>query len=190
MAKDISKNKVFVSPYKDEIEKRLAMGSSPRSISQWLKTRGENISHVTINNYKKDFFNIHGEVSKVIKEKQEELSPEQLPEDLDEVEKIQRSLIETEKNKAIGTIRAVNHVSLLYENIQDMRVYLQKLQNYDPIVAAHAAKGLYAEMRATIETLEKIKEREGESDNSSVAKMLSTIRKHKRELESQYKEVD
>lgn len=183
MSKDISKNKVFQSPYKNEIEKRLAMGSSPRSISQWLKTRGESISHVTINNYKRDFFNIDGEVSKIIKNKQEE-TKSKLPDNLEEAEKIQKSLLETERNKAIGTIRAINHISVLYENIQDMRQYLSKLQNYDPIVAAHAAKGLYSEMRATIEALEKIKEKEGQSDNSSVAKMLSTIKKHKRELEN------
>lgn len=187
MAKDISKNKVFSSVYKDEIEKRLAMGSSPRSIAQWLKTRGEDISYATINEYKKNFFNTESQAGKIIKEKQEE-TKEKLKDvtQLDKLEQKQRSLLETERNLAIAEIRAINHVQVLYENIQDMREYLYKLQSYEPVVSAHAARGLYAEMRATIETLEKLKDKEGSSDNSSVAQLISDINKHKKQLEKDF----
>lgn len=176
MAKDISKNKVFQSPYKDEVEKRLALGQSPRSIANWLKMRGEEISYATINEYKKNFFNVDAEISKVIKEKQEETK------DL-VVDDTQSKLLETERNKHLSTIRAVNHVALLYNNMHDMTEYLDKLKSYEPIIASHAARGIWQEIRATIETLERLKEKEGSSDDSSVAKLLSSMKKKKRELE-------
>ena len=182
MSNNMPTNKVFHSPYKSDIEQRLAMGQSPRAISKWLQTRGEDISHATINKYKKEFFNVEAEASKVIKEEQkkfeEKLPKEQNVEDLEET---QRKLMETEMNLHIGKVRSVNHIAVLYDNIHDMRVYLSKLQNYEPVVAAHAAKGLYAEIRATIESLEKIKEREGADDDSSVAKLLSGLKKQKKE---------
>ena len=71
--KDISKNKVFASPYKEEIEKRLALGQSPRAIAKWLETRGEKISYATINEYKKAFFNVDAKAGEIIKNKQKEL---------------------------------------------------------------------------------------------------------------------
>lgn len=189
MAKDISKNKVFASPYKNEIEKRLAIGNSPRAISKWLETRGEKISYATINEYKKEYFNIDGAAGKVVRLKQEETkNAVGETESLEELEDKQTKLLDTQRNMAIAEIRAVNHVAILYENIEDMRQYLYKLQSYDPIIAAHAAKGLYSEMRATIETLEKLKEKEGSDDDSSVAKALSQIKKHKRELEQSAKQ--
>jgi hypothetical protein len=178
MGKDISKNKVFQSPYKDEVEKRLAMGQSPRSIANWLKTRGETISYATINEYKKNFFNVDAEVGKIIKDKQEETKQElKSTDNVDELEEKQKALLETERNRHIATVRSINHVAVLYNNIHDMTEYLSKLQNYEPVVAAHAAKGLYSEIRATIEVLEKLKDKEGTSDNSSVAKLLSAMRK-------------
>jgi hypothetical protein len=180
MAKDISKNKVFSSPYKDEIEKRLAIGSSPRSIANWLKTRGEDISYATINEYKKNFFNTEALAGKIIKEKQEELK-EKAP-DFEQ----EQALMETQRNMHLAEVRAINHIALLYNNLHDMSEYLAKLQNYEPVVAAHAAKGLYAEIRATIETLEKLKEKEGAEDDSSVAKLLSAMKKKKRELDNQH----
>lgn len=174
--KDISKNKVFMSPYKDEIEQRLAIGQSPRSISNWLKTRGEEISYATINEYKKNFFNTEAQAGKVVKEKQEELKGQEL--------EVQNKLMETQRNMHLAEIRAVNHVALLYNNIQDMTEYLGKLQSYEPVVAAHAARGIWAEIRATIEVLEKLKDKEGTADNSSVAKLLSSMNKiKKKELE-------
>lgn len=175
-------NKVFHSPYKDEIEKRLALGQSPRSIANWLRTRGEEVTHTTINEYKKKYFNTDAEAAKIIKQKQEELTPKIETNDLEEIEKAQMSLIETEKNKAIGVIRAVNHISVLYENIWDMKMYLEKLQNYEPVVAAHAAKGLYAEIRATIETLEKLAREQEPEDDSSVARILSSLKTKAKEL--------
>src|SRR5690625_1939626 len=117
------KNKVFSSPYKDEIEKRLVMGQSPRAISRWLSTRGEEISHATINEYKKSYFNFEAEAAKVIEQKQEELGANK---SLDELEQAQKSLIQTEINRAVGTVKAVNHIAILYDNIQDMREYLGK----------------------------------------------------------------
>lgn len=176
MAKDISKNKVFQSPYKDEIEKRLALGSSPRSIASWLKTRGEDISYATINEYKKNFFSVDAEVGKIIKEKQEETKPVI-------VDDTQAKLLETERNKHLSTIRAVNHIAVLYNNMHDMTEYLDKLKAYDPIVASHAARGIWQEIRSTIETLERLKEKEGSSDDSSVAKLLSSMKKAKKEME-------
>jgi hypothetical protein len=191
LAKDMSKNKVFQSPYKDEIEKRLAMGQSSRSIANWLKTRGETISYATINEYKKNFFNVDAEVGKIIKEKQEETKQElQKADNVDELEKQQKALLETERNKHIATIRSVNHVAVLYNNIHDMTEYLAKLQSYEPVVAAHAAKGLYQEIRATIEVLEKLKEKEGTEDDSSVAKLLSSMKKKKRQLDQKEMEND
>lgn len=172
-------NKVLSSPYKDEIEKRLALGSSPRSISNWLRTRGEEISHTTIVNYKKEYFNIDKEVSKIMQEKQKE-TEEAIKED-NSLEEVQKTL-NTQINMHVGKVRAVNHISVLYDNIHDMREYLNKLQHYEPVVAAHAAKGLYQEIRATIETLEKIKNN-GEDNTSSVAKLLSELSKQKKELD-------
>lgn len=184
-------NKVFTSPYKDEIEKRLVMGQSVRAISKWLKTRGEEISYQTINEYKKKYFNIESEAAKIVKDKQKELK-EQLPEtdNLEEIENAQRSLMETEMNMHLGKIRAVNHIAVLYENIHDMRLYLQKLQNYEPVVAAHAAKGLYQEIRATIETLENIKEREDGNDDSSVARLLANLKAERKRIQDMKKELD
>jgi hypothetical protein len=177
LAKDISKNKVFQSPYKDEIEKRLALGSSPRSIASWLKTRGEDISYATINEYKKNFFSVDAEVGKIISEKQEETKAELIVDDT------QAKLLETERNKHLSTIRAVNHIAVLYNNMHDMTEYLDKLKAYDPIVASHAARGIWQEIRSTIETLERLKEKEGSSDDSSVAKLLSSMKKAKKEME-------
>lgn len=188
MSKDISKNKVFASVYKDEIEKRLAIGASPRSISKWLEARGEQISYATINEYKKHFFNTEALAGKIVKQKQEELKELESVNSMDELEAKQHSLLESQRNMAIAEIRAINHVNVLYENIQDMREYLHKLQSYEPVVAAHAARGLYAEMRMTIETLEKLKEKEGSNDDSSVARLLSSLKKQKRELENQIDE--
>lgn len=176
MSKDISKNKVFASPYKDEIEKRLAIGQSPRSIANWLRTRGEEISYVTINEYKKNFFDTSAMAGSIIKQKQEEIKVDDL--------EAERRLVETQVNQQIAQVRAVNHITLLYNNIQDMTEYLGKLQQYEPVVAAHAAKGIWQEIRATIETLEKLKEKEGQGDNSSVAKLLSDLKKKKRELDN------
>jgi hypothetical protein len=178
MSKDPSKNKVFASAYKNEIEQRLAMGQSPRSISNWLKTRGEDISYATINEYKKTFFNTDALAGKIIKEKQDELAVAN--NDYDK----EKALMETQRNMHLAEVRAINHVSLLYSNIQDMTEYLSKLSGYDPIVASHAARGIWAEIRATIETLEKLKEKEGASDDSSVAKLLSAMKKKKRELDA------
>jgi len=177
---DISKNKVFQSPYKDEIEKRLAIGQSSRAISSWLKTRGETISPTTINKYKEIFFNVEAEASKIIKLKQEE-TKNQLADasDLDE----QRAILETERNRHVATIRAVNHIAVLYQNINDMQEYLAKLSGYDPIVASHAARGIWQEIRQTIESLEKIQEKDRSTDNSSVAKILSQMNKMKKELD-------
>lgn len=187
MAKDISKNKVFSSPYKDEIEQRLAIGSSPRSIAKWLETRGEEISYSTINEYKKNYFNTNAIAGKIVKEVQEKTANElEVVESADELEKKQTALLQTQKNQAIAEIRAVNHVQLLYQNIQDMREYLYKLQSYEPIVASHAARGIWAEMRATIESLEKLKDKEGSNDDSSVAKLLSSLKKQKKELEQKH----
>lgn len=174
MSKDISKNKVFQSPYKSEIEKRLALGSSPRSISNWLRTRGEEISYATINEYKKNFFNIDAQAGEIIKQKQEETKV-----DLE----TEHKLMETQVNQQIAKVRAVNHVALLYSNINDMQEYLAKLSGYEPLVASHAARGIWQEIRQTIEVLEKLKEKEGVSDDSSVAKLLSSMKKQKRELE-------
>jgi hypothetical protein len=179
-------NKVFHSPYKDEIERRLAMGQSPRAIGNWLKTRGEEITHTTINEYKRKYFNTDAEAGKIVKQKQEELI-DQLPEpvkDLEEVEEAQKALLATERNKAIGTIRAVNHIAVLYENIHDMRLYLEKLQSYEPVVAAHAAKGLYAEIRATIESLEKIAQNSDDKEDTSVARLLSGLKVKAKELKN------
>jgi UDP:flavonoid glycosyltransferase YjiC (YdhE family) len=173
--KDISKNKVFMSPYKADIEQRLAIGQSPRSIANWLKARGEDISYATINEYKKMYFNVDAAAGQIVKQKQEELINEDL--------ETQNKLMETQRNMQLANIRAINHVSLLYNNLHDMTEYLAKLQSYDPVVAAHAAKGLYAEIRATIETLEKLKDKEGAGDDSSVAKLLSSMKKKKREME-------
>ena len=183
--KDISKNKVFKSPYKDEIEKRLAVGTSPRSISKWLETRGEKISYATINEYKKLFFDENATAGKLVNNLQQETKTDtsQTVEQQLEVKYKEKALVETQVNQGIAKIRAVNHISLLYDNIQDMREYLSKLQSYEPVIAAHAARGLYAEMRATIETLERLKEKEGADDNTSVAKLLSSIKKQKREME-------
>jgi hypothetical protein len=180
MSKDPSKNKVFGSPYKDEIEKRLAIGQSPRSISNWLKTRGEDISYATINEYKKSFFNTDSLAGKIVKEKQNELATVES----NDYEKEQK-LMETQRNMHLAEIRAVNHVALLYNNIQDMTEYLNKLQSYEPIVASHAARGIWAEIRATIETLEKLKEKEGAGEDSSVAKLLSAMKKKKKELDAE-----
>lgn len=177
MSKDPSKNKVFASPYKDEIEKRLAIGQSPRSISNWLRTRGEDISYATINEYKKTFFNVDSMAGKIIKEKQNELK------EIDNYETEQK-LMETQRNMHLAEIKAINHVALLYHNIQDMTEYLSKLQGYDPIVASHAARGIWAEIRATIETLEKLKDKEGSEEDSSVAKLLSAMKKKKKEMEN------
>jgi len=174
MAKDISKNKVFASPYKDEIEKRLAMGQSPRAISKWLETRGESISYATINEYKKNFFNIDAEVGKIINQKQKELEVAPSPEE-------KNKMMDTEINKKLGTMLAVNHINVLYENINHMLAYIAKLEQYEPVVAAHAARGLFQEIRATIETLEKIKDKDNESDGSSVAKVISALNKAARE---------
>lgn len=183
--KDISKNKVFKSPYKDEIEKRLAVGTSPRSISKWLETRGEKISYATINEYKKLFFDENATAGKLVNNLQQETKTDtaQTVDQQLEVKYKEKALVETQVNQGIAKIRAVNHISLLYDNIQDMREYLGKLQSYEPVIAAHAARGLYAEMRATIETLERLKEKEGADDNTSVAKLLSSIKKQKREME-------
>lgn len=183
--KDISKNKVFKSPYKDEIEKRLAVGTSPRSISKWLETRGEKISYATINEYKKLFFDENATAGKLVNNLQKETKTDtaQTVEQQLETKYKEKALVETQVNQGIAKIRAVNHISLLYDNIQDMREYLSKLQSYEPVIAAHAARGLYAEMRATIETLERLKEKEGADDNTSVAKLLSSIKKQKREME-------
>lgn len=183
--KDISKNKVFKSPYKDEIEKRLAVGSSPRSIAKWLETRGEKISYATINEYKKLFFDENATAGKLVNNLQQETKTDaaQTVDQQLEVKYKEKALVETQVNQGIAKIRAVNHISLLYDNIQDMREYLGKLQSYEPVIAAHAARGLYAEMRATIETLERLKEKEGADDNTSVAKLLSSIKKQKREME-------
>lgn len=178
MSKDPSKNKVFGSPYKDEIEKRLAIGQSPRSISSWLRTRGEEISYATINEYKKNFFNTDVLASKIIKEKQEELAVQ----DTGNFEE-EKAVMQTQRNMHLAEVRAINHVALLYNNLHDMTEYLSKLQGYEPVVAAHAAKGIWQEMRATIETLEKLKEKEGADDNSSVAKLLSDMKKKKKELD-------
>lgn len=177
MSKDPSKNKVFSSPYKNDIEQRLAMGQSPRSIANWLKTRGEEISYVTINEYKKTFFNTDALAGKVINEKQSELKA---AENYDQ----EKALMETQRNMHLAEVRAINHVALLYNNINDMTEYLAKLKGYDPIVASHAARGIWAEIRATIESLEKLKEKEGASDDSSVAKLLSAMKKKKKELDS------
>jgi UDP:flavonoid glycosyltransferase YjiC (YdhE family) len=173
--KDISKNKVFQSPYKSDIEQRLAMGQSPRSIANWLKTRGEEISYVTINEYKKNYFNVDANAGKIVKQKQEELKHEDL--------ETQNKLLETQNNMQLANIRAINHVAVLYNNMHDMMEYLAKLKGYDPIVASHAARGIWAELRTTIETLEKLKDKEGTADDSSVAKLLSAMKKKKRELE-------
>lgn len=183
--KDISKNKVFKSPYKDEIEKRLAVGTSPRSISKWLETRGEKISYATINEYKKLFFDENATAGKLVNNLQKETKTDtaQTVDQQLETKYKEKALVETQVNQGIAKIRAVNHISLLYDNIQDMREYLSKLQSYEPVIAAHAARGLYAEMRATIETLERLKEKEGADDNTSVAKLLSSIKKQKREME-------
>lgn len=178
MGKDPSKNKIFGSPYKDEIEKRLAIGQSPRSISSWLRTRGEEISYATINEYKKNFFNTDSLAGKIIKEKQNELQAQE-PKDFQE----EKAIMETQRNMHLAEVRAINHVSLLYNNLHDMSEYLAKLQSYEPVVAAHAAKGIWQEMRATIETLEKLKEKEGANDDSSVAKLLSAMKKKKKELD-------
>lgn len=174
--KDISKNKVFQSPYKNDIENRLALGQSPRSIANWLKTRGEEVSYATINEYKKLYFNTEALAGKAIKEKQEELKNTDL--------ETQNKLMETQRNMYLAEVRAINHIALLYNNLHDMSEYLAKLQSYEPVVAAHAAKGLYAEIRATIETLEKLKDKEGTNDDSSVAKLLSSMKKKKREMEN------
>lgn len=182
MSKDPSKNKVFSSPYKDEIEKRLAIGQSPRSISAWLKSRGEDISYATINEYKKNFFNTDALAGKIIKEKQEELKAMK-PAD-------EKAIMETQRNMHLAEVRAINHISLLYNNINDMTEYLAKLQSYEPIVAAHAARGIWQEIRATIETLEKLKEKEGGADDSSVAKLLSSMKKMKRQEEERKKELE
>lgn len=184
--KDISKNKVFSSPHKDEIERRLSIGQSPRAISKWLSMRGEEISYGTINEYKKLFFDTTSMGAKIVKDLQAKTADEAQPENIDDELSLkykEKALVETQVNQGIAQIRAVNHIQVLYENIQDMRIYLQKLQAYEPVVAAHAAKGLYAEIRATIDSLEKIKEKEGSNDDSSVAKLLSQLKKQKRELE-------
>lgn len=175
-------NPVFKSPYKDEIEKRLAMGSSTRAIAKFLETRGEKITLTALNNYKKEYFNVDAQASKIIKDKQKELQS-QLPSNIDEIEATQKSLLSTDMNMHLAKVRAVNHVSVLYDNIQQMREYILRLENYEPVIAAHAAKGLFQEIRATIETLEKIKEKEGGSDDSSVASLLSTLKMHKREMD-------
>lgn len=168
-------NKVFQSVYKDEIEKRLAVGQSPRSISKWLETRGEQISHTTITNYKKEFFDNTKIMSDVVKVVQE-----QTADGLEVVPVVNKP---DPVNQQINKIRAVNHIQVLYDNIQDMREYLYKLQSYEPVVAAHAAKGLYAEIRATIESLEKIQAKGNETDDSSVAKLLTALKSQKREME-------
>jgi hypothetical protein len=166
-------NKIFQSPYKDEIEKRLAVGQSPRAISKWLESRGELISHTTINEYKKKYFDTAKVVSDIIKDKQEETA-----EAVVIVPDVQKP---NPVNQQIASIRAVNHVALLYENIQDMREYLAKLQAYEPVVAAHAAKGIYQEIRATIETLEKLQSGD-KDDSSSVAKLLTKLKAQQREM--------
>jgi hypothetical protein len=175
-------NKVFSSPYKDEIERRLAMGQSTRAVSKWLETRGETISYGTLNNYKKEHFNIDAEASKIIKQKQDELKSQLPQEDINELAIAQKSLLETDMNMHLAKVRAVNHVSVLYDNIQQMREYIIKLHTYEPVVAAHAAKGLFQEIRATIETLEKIKEKDGDSNNTSVARALSSLKKQSKEM--------
>jgi sensor histidine kinase regulating citrate/malate metabolism len=176
-------NKVFASPYKDEIEKRLAVGQSPRSIANWLKSRGEDISHTTINTYKAEYFDTKKVMKEIIQHKQEETAK-----DVEVIVEPVSILTADPVNQQIAQIRAVNHIALLYENIQDMRQYLSKLQNYEPVVAAHAAKGIYQEIRATIETLEKIQAGTKEDDNSSVAKLLTKLKAQKREMDNNVKQ--
>ena len=123
------------------------------------------------------FFNVDAVDGKIVREKQEELKK---VESYDE----EKALMETQRNMHLAEVRAINHISLLYNNINDMTEYLAKLQSYEPVVAAHAAKGIWSEIRATIEVLEKLKDKEGASDDSSVAKLLSAMKKKKKELDN------
>jgi hypothetical protein len=67
----VLKTAVELSPHRDEIDKKLEEGETPRAISEWLKTLKENpekISHTAINNYRKNKFNVYKEAAKKYKE--------------------------------------------------------------------------------------------------------------------------
>lgn len=48
---------ILTHPFRKEIENMLIEGKSPRYISGWLKEQGENLSHTTIDTYRKKHFN-------------------------------------------------------------------------------------------------------------------------------------
>jgi len=61
---------VIKSHFRKEIEEMILEGKSPRYISSWLKDRDENISHSSINRYRKTDFNIKEEAVKEYNNKQ------------------------------------------------------------------------------------------------------------------------
>lgn len=55
------KSSIKQSPFRKEIEEMILEGKSSRKISKWLKEHDEDISHNTINRYRKKDFNIQHE---------------------------------------------------------------------------------------------------------------------------------
>lgn len=57
------KSAVERSEYRLNIDNLLLEGKGSRYVSDWLKERGESISHTAINNYRKNKLNVHKEAT-------------------------------------------------------------------------------------------------------------------------------
>ena len=49
--------KIKKSKFRNQIEKMLAQGISPRKVSEWTRTQGDYINYLTIHQYRKEEFN-------------------------------------------------------------------------------------------------------------------------------------
>lgn len=63
------KSSIITSIFRKEIEEMILEGKSSRQISKWLKEHDEDISHTSINTYKKKEFNIQSEAVKQYNDK-------------------------------------------------------------------------------------------------------------------------
>lgn len=110
---------VTVHPDKDEIDKRLLRGESPRSIERWLKrkykTKDGRISWLTIERYRSSYLNLSGEALKRVKLEQKQKNIETSAEcknmSIEAVEKRKTAI-----NKALDIAESIDYTRRLIES--------------------------------------------------------------------------
>lgn len=97
--------KIFQSPYKEQIDEFLTQGKNYSEISRWLKEHGNTISRKYISNYHKEIFNVQEKAIQRYKEQNQKLE-QATSKYLLEIKLIDKYLKEADKHLDMNALSA------------------------------------------------------------------------------------